>query len=286
VRLVQIRAELEAAIEVALGAHLQDVVVETWQDAEAAIALLKRANGGRATFLPLDTIRAGRAGSAPRGEGVLGMANQLVQFDPRYATIFDHLLGQTVIVTNLKVAHRLLGELRGNLRIVTLEGELVLASGAVSGGSRQATDGKIALEREWQEMQNVEAVLVAQQRELDGNLRQSEQAIAAADAELRALRIEQERQRQAGARLAQEAQHARDEIVYQQSTMQRAESELATFDQRRDELTQKERAARDEQAALASQLAELERQIGTLDSDALRQEISAAARSGSRCSQP
>ncbi len=283
VRLVQIRAELDAAIEVALGAHLQDVVVETWQDAEAAIALLKRANGGRATFLPLDTIRAGRAGSAPRGEGVLGMANQLVQFDPRYATIFDHLLGQTVIVTNLKVAHRLLGELRGNLRIVTLEGELVLASGAVSGGSRQATDGKIALEREWQEipdalaaLQNVEAVLVAQQRELDGNLRQSEQAIAAADAELRALRIEQERQRRAGARLAQEAQHARDEIVYQQSTMQRAESELATFDQRRDELTQKERAARDNQAALASRLAELEQQMAALDSDTLRQEISAA----------
>jgi len=283
VRLLQIRAELDAAIEVALGAHLQDVVVETWQDAEAAIALLKRANGGRATFLPLDTMRASPGGSAPRGEGVLGMASELVQFAPRYATIFDHLLGQTIVVTDLKVAHRLLRELRGNLRIVTLEGELVLASGSVSGGSRQMGDGKIALEREWQEipdalaaLQNAEAVLAAQQRELDSNVRRLEQDVTAAEGKLRTLRAAQERHRQEGARLAQAAQHARDEIAYQQSSVQRAELEIVAFDQRRDELAQKERAARDEQAALAARMAELEQQIAALDSDTLRQEISAA----------
>lgn len=283
VRLFQVRAELDIAVEVALGAHLQDVVVETWQDAEMAIALLKRANGGRATFLPLDTMRANRGGSAPRGEGVLGMANELVQFDPRYATIFAHLLGQTIIVADLKVAHRLLRELRGALRIVTLEGELVLASGAVSGGSRQTSDGKIALEREWQEipdalgaLQNAETVLAAQQRELDANMHRLERDVTTAEGKLRALRTTQERHRQDGARLAQAAQHARDEIAYQQTSVRRAESEIAAFEEQRDALAQKERTARDEQSALAARLAELEQQMAALASDALRQEISAA----------
>ena len=80
--LIEVPAELERAVEAALGGRVQDIVVEGWQDAEAAVEFLKRDHAGRATFLPLDSLRPGRASDVPRAAGVLGLASELVKFDP------------------------------------------------------------------------------------------------------------------------------------------------------------------------------------------------------------
>lgn len=153
--LLQVPQELEVAVEAVLGAHLQDIVVERWADAVAAIELLQRTGGGRATFLPLDRVQVretGRRGDKEtREQGkVLGWAVDLVKFPPRYAPIFNYLLGDVLIVrdpvtpfTPVTLA-----------TIVTLAGEVVQPGGAVTGGSPRepAAGGMLSRERERREL--------------------------------------------------------------------------------------------------------------------------------------
>src|SRR6185312_9980979 len=95
--LLVVPAELEAAIEAALGGHLQDLVVEHWSDAERAIEHLKRTQSGRATFHPLDTIREPRSSPTPRqAPGVRGLAVGLIGVDERARPVVDGLLGRVL----------------------------------------------------------------------------------------------------------------------------------------------------------------------------------------------
>ena len=141
---MRVPAELEVAVEVALGSHLQDIVVERWEHAEAAIELLKRSRAGRATFLPLDTIRPPAPSARPEAArhgaaaGVRGVAVELVEFEPRYQGVIEQLIGRTLIVDDLPAARRCQREIGGAWQIVTLAGEVVRANGAVTGGSSQA----------------------------------------------------------------------------------------------------------------------------------------------------
>ncbi|MCB0232473.1 MAG: chromosome segregation protein SMC, partial [Anaerolineae bacterium] len=94
---LQVPAELELAIETALGGRLQDVIVERWQDAERAIDWLKRSQGGRATFLPLETLRPSQPVKTPSGPGVVGLASDLVGSEPRLRPVVEYLLGRVVV---------------------------------------------------------------------------------------------------------------------------------------------------------------------------------------------
>ena len=107
--LIEVPAELERAIEAALGGRVQDIVVQRWQDAEAAVAFLKRSQAGRATFLPLDTLRPGRPSDVPRAAGVLGLASELVRFDAAIRPAVELALNHTLVVEDLPTARRLLG---------------------------------------------------------------------------------------------------------------------------------------------------------------------------------
>ncbi len=159
--LLQAPADLEVAVEVALGMHLQDVVVEHFEDAERAIGLLKSAGAGRATFLPLDNLRAAPAGNLPRSvaqmEGVRGIASDLITFEPRYRPIYDQLLGRVLVVEELAVGRVALRELSGGWTVVTLSGEILRSSGAVTGGAsgkeKDRAEGSVLMrERELREL--------------------------------------------------------------------------------------------------------------------------------------
>ena len=170
--LVKITLELKRAIETALGPTLQAIVVETWEDAERAIELLKRTGGGRATFLPLESIRGTKGTGGTKGtQGVIGLAYERVDFEERYADLFAALLGRTLVVRDLATARRLAPQFSG-FRLVTLTGEVVEPSGAISGGStkglmeerRQAE--RLGQEIEWRGA--IEARLTAELEALDG----------------------------------------------------------------------------------------------------------------------
>lgn len=139
--LVEAKPEHELAIEVALGAQAQDIVVDRAEDGKAAIRWLKEQKVGRATFLPLDLIEARETSQHLRevtGEpGVIGFATDLVSYNPRITTAVQYLLGNVIVCENLDVAVSL--ERRGfRTKFVTLEGDMLSSHGAMSGGSVKA----------------------------------------------------------------------------------------------------------------------------------------------------
>ncbi|NIA14829.1 MAG: chromosome segregation protein SMC [Nitrospiraceae bacterium] len=131
----------ECAIEAALGGSVNNIVVEQAESAKSAIALLKRQRAGRVTFLPLDTIRVGRRDETHeiRGErGVIGRAIDYVTYDAHIEKAVEHILYNTAIVETLDDAIRIARTARRFPRMVTLEGEYVAPSGAVTGGQTKS----------------------------------------------------------------------------------------------------------------------------------------------------
>jgi len=133
-QLGRVEPQYQTALEIAAGARLSYLVVEDDGVAAAGIELLKRERAGRATFLPLNQIQAPRNLSPLRASGAIDYALHLVDFEPCYQNIFAYIFGNTVVFETLSEARRYLGQ----YRIVTLDGELLETTGAMTGGSRTA----------------------------------------------------------------------------------------------------------------------------------------------------
>ncbi len=150
---------LEVAVEVALGSRLQDIVVASWPHAEAAIAHLKRTGAGRATFQPLDTVRAGRwnALSAEVREfpGILGVAAELISTPSEITHVVSALLGRTLVADELATVRAVLPRLATGWSVVTVSGELARAGGSVTGGSDTRESGTLGRERELRELPGI-----------------------------------------------------------------------------------------------------------------------------------
>ena len=137
VQLGQVEQRYRLALETAAGGRLGFIVVESDRIAARGIELLKQERGGRATFLPLNKIQAPRLGNLATmrfGRGFVDLAVNLVECDPRYDEIFGYVFGNTVVFDSLDNARSQLGK----HRIVTLEGEILEVSGAMTGGSKSS----------------------------------------------------------------------------------------------------------------------------------------------------
>ena len=134
------------ALEIALGAALQNIVVDREEDAKAAIGYLKQRDGGRATFLPLTAIRGEelRDRSVEREFGFVGLASRLVRFDEKYTNIFHSLLGRTVVVEDLDCGIAMARKYRNAFRIVTLDGQVINRGGSMTGGSVSRSAGVLS----------------------------------------------------------------------------------------------------------------------------------------------
>ena len=130
------------AIETALGQQAQNIVVETQDDAKAAIEFLKRERRGRATFLPLDDVRGSERIDQRllREPGVVGVASRLVDFEPRLQAVFEYLLGNILVVETLDDGIALRRRHRPSCRIVSRDGEVINAGGAMTGGRNQGQE--------------------------------------------------------------------------------------------------------------------------------------------------
>ena len=134
-RLFQVSSEYAVAIETALGGAMQNLVVSTEQDAKRAIQLLKQRDSGRATFLPLSTIK-GNVLKEPGLEdcmGFVGVASRLCRFDAQYQGVIDSLLGRVAVAESLDDAVAIAKQFHYRFRIVTLDGQVVNAGGSLTG---------------------------------------------------------------------------------------------------------------------------------------------------------
>ena len=135
--LMEVPKGYELAVETAMGASLQNVICESDDDAKRAVKFLKENRVGRITFLPITSIRAGKQSINDKikdDKGFVGMAVDIVKFDKELANIYSYLLGRVAIVKDMDSAIRL-SKISQGLRFVTPEGEIVNASGAITGGA-------------------------------------------------------------------------------------------------------------------------------------------------------
>ncbi len=148
--ILTVRKGYEVAIETALGFALQNIVVEDEKSARAAIGFLKAEKGGRATFLPLDTMQGNRFNG--RLTGTAEVAADLVEADPKYQNIVNNLLGRIIVVEDLAEASAVARNLGYRNRIVTLDGQVINAGGSFTGGSTARSVGVFSRKQELEEL--------------------------------------------------------------------------------------------------------------------------------------
>ena len=154
--IIHVSKEYEIAIETALGGSISNIVTDNEQTAKSMIQFLKKNRFGRATFLPLTSIRGRRADNADRicgEEGVIGLASDLIRVDSQFGHLADYLLGRVFIVDHIDHALALAKKYRYSLRIVTLEGESLNPGGSLSGGAYKNTGNLLGRHREMEELQ-------------------------------------------------------------------------------------------------------------------------------------
>lgn len=179
--LISTEKTYERAIEAALGGNINNVIVKDADGAREAIDFLKRHKAGRVTFLPLDIIRGGRGdeGAEIRHErGVIGPALEVVQFDASLQLAVEYLLHSTVIVETIEDAIRIARNNRRYPRLVTLDGDVVSSSGAVTGGNtKHETRGLLGRSAEITELEQRAVAAEKEQARLGGEREALQKAI-------------------------------------------------------------------------------------------------------------
>lgn len=320
---IRTEPRLERAIEVALGGGLQYIITATDAGAKQAIEYLKRTHGGRATFLPLNTIRPQlfrpeeerQFAGAP---GILGVALDLVRFEERFRPAIAALLGRVLIAEDLDAALALNKRAGMRFRIVTLDGEVLAAGGALTGGSLGGqAPGLLSRQREREELTARIASLRQEIGALEDACRQAaaarddlEQQIQAesarlqdldsriAQAEAKAARLTAENSRWSEAlrtfeveagEIRREAEEGRETARQRLADWERLRAERSTLEEevaRLGQEVQQRTAVRDQaaQALIAVQvrLAELKEQVRGLGSQRLRLDAERSALEGER----
>lgn len=134
--IISVPKEYETAIEMSLGASLQNIVTESEEDAKKLIEYLKTNNFGRASFLPISAVKGKKLESIKgKKDGIIGIASDIVTYDDKYKQIIFNLLGRTVIVDQMQNAIRIAKENNYSFRIVTIGGDIINPSGVMTGGS-------------------------------------------------------------------------------------------------------------------------------------------------------
>lgn len=133
---IEVPEEYQTAIEMCLGASLQNIVTDTEEDAKKLVEHLRKNNLGRASFLPITSVRGKKIDRIKGHEkGVIGIASDLIKFSKKYEQIILNLLGRTVIVDNMETAIKVAKQNGYSFRIITVEGDVINPSGAITGGS-------------------------------------------------------------------------------------------------------------------------------------------------------
>ncbi len=153
--IIKVEKKYETAIEIALGGNIQNIVTEDEATAKEMIAYLKQNKSGRATFLPLTSITKPQEFKTPEvleEKGVIGMANELVNIEEKYKNVAKAMLGRIVVIDNIDNAVKIAKKFDYGVRMVTIEGELLVPGGAISGGAFKNNSNLLSRRREIEEL--------------------------------------------------------------------------------------------------------------------------------------
>ena len=184
--LLHVPEQYAVAIEIALGGAMQNLVVERDEDGKNAINYLKRRDGGRCTFLPMNTIRPAdfRDRAVENEEGFVGMGDAIISFDRQYANIFSNLLGRVVIAQSMDKAMAMARKFGHRFRIVTLDGQVLNAGGSMTGGSVSRSAGILSRANELERLNKQKDGLAADLKTASDELARAQRELTAAQYEL------------------------------------------------------------------------------------------------------
>ena len=271
--IIQAEKKYETAIETALGGNIQNIVTDNEESAKQMIAYLKTNNLGRATFLPLTSIRNPQKfknDSVLAEKGVIGTADTLVKIEDRYRDVAGSLLGRIVVVDNVDNAVKLAGKYNHSIRIVTLEGELLVPGGAISGGAYKNNSNLLGRRREIDELNGKVKKLQSSIEEIDREIEQTKARRTRLRVDLEAIKGEIQRksieQNTARLNIAQARERMEEEVESAVSLrLEEKEIEEKILEIRRDRETirealssseEQEKSVQEQIAALGQELEE------------------------------
>ncbi len=191
-KLIRVEDRYTTAIETALGAAMQNIIVDDESCGKAAIGMLKRRDGGRATFLPLSTV-TGRRLSEPQllsMPGYVGVASELAKTEARYQGILENLLGRTVIAETLDDAIAMARKTGNRVRIVTLDGQVMNPGGSMTGGSSAKSAGVLSRANELKRLEQEQKTLSDAQNARQKSLSDAQSQLAETEYELKNIGAE------------------------------------------------------------------------------------------------
>ena len=257
-QLGSVSGKYSVACETAAGGRMAHVVVDDDGVGQRCIEYLKSRNAGRATFLPITKMQHRSLPSKPDHPGVVDFAYNLVDFDSEYAAVFSYVLGDTLVVEDMQTAR----DLMGDARLVTLDGDLVEKSGAMTGGSQSGSRYSFAgsegkLERVAQQINDLED----QRQDIRSDIRDVEDRLEDArdrksDAAEQVRDIENEIEKRESEREA-----VREEISDLEADLESIEDEREEVSDRMDEIEAEIEAKADEIAEIESEIDDLETEI-------------------------
>ncbi len=256
-RLLTVPREYAVALETALGAAMQNIVVETEQDAKGAIQFLKQREIGRATFLPLTTIK-GHVLDPREMEGMpgfVGVASRLCGCDPKYGGVRDSLLGRVAVAEDLDSAVAIAKRTGYRFRVVSLDGQVVNAGGSLTGGARAKNSGLLSRSAEIERIREKAAGLRAQADQAAQARKQAQEELSACEAQLNAAFGELNARQEERAQLSAQSAQCQRELESIRESGLALEQEQAGARSRLEELAQAEAASQEALTGLEAQAA-------------------------------
>lgn len=251
--LITVSEQVELAIETALGASLQYIVMENEAHSRSAISFLKEQRLGRATFLPLDVIRPRQFNEQERKlldetEGFVGIAVDLVEYDGLYQDIMANLLGQVIIAETLEQANRIAAKVRYRYRVVTLDGDVVNAGGSMTGGSQHRKNTSLLGRK--RQIEQMDEQIAQVKRDMDKLHEHGEQLRS----DITQITTELEHMRQQGEQMRLDEQQVRAELASIEQENKRFEQQLSIHQLDHEALAEERKAQEAKQTELEERI--------------------------------
>lgn len=263
-QLIELPPDYSLAIETALGGALQNIIVENEKSAKRAIRFLQDNKAGRATFLPMTSVKGNPLNyqGLDQMDGFIGMASDLISYDPQYNGIMVQLLGRTAIVEDIDYAVAIAGKCMYRFKIVTLDGQVVNAGGSMTGGSQNKATGLLnrkndikQLNEEIKQLTEKGAGYFDTKVSLEEQTAQLKAKIQGIDSELTVLNEDNIRFEGEQKRLAQQIDQNKQRLLGHKKSLEEITEKISrlehTIEQTSSELEQLEQRAKDEEQRLA-----------------------------------
>ena len=267
--LIKVPSEYNIAMEVALGARMQHIVVDTDADAKRAIELLKKRDAGRATFLPISTIKPRRLDEKGLDDcyGYIGIASELCTCDKRYEAILTNLLGKIVVAEDLSGASAIAKKYSYRFMIVTLDGQVINAGGSFTGGSRAKNSGLLSRESEIESLNRQADALREKLSAATEDLKRLQAQCSACDADLLGARADLSNAQQDSVRIRAEYNACVNEYQSVEAQINAVHEEISVSEKKIEESNKTRLAAQKEMVKFTAEMETAEIKIKKLSGE-------------------